>query len=40
MDELLAQDIRKLYEEYVEEMMAEGAWCGHAYATEYFADFR
>ena len=39
-NDLLAQDIRELYEEYINEMMAEGAWCGHAYATEYFADFR
>lgn len=39
MDRLLAQ-IRELYEEYVEEMMAEGAWCGHTYATCYFKDLR
>lgn len=40
MDKLLAQDIRKLYEEYVEEMMTESAWYGHSYATSYLSDIR
>lgn len=26
--------------EYINEMMAEGAWCGHAYATAYLRDMQ
>ncbi len=29
-----------LHVEFICEMQAEGAWCGHAYATEYFGDLR
>ena len=27
-------------EEYFNEMMAQGAWCGHMYAAEYFSGLR
>lgn len=29
-----------IIEEYINEMMAEGAWCGHAYATAYLRDIQ
>ena len=36
----MLDQILSLHVEYTNEIMAEGAWCGHAYATEYFADLR
>lgn len=36
----MKENIKDLYEEYYSEMMAEGAWSGHAYAAEYLADLR
>ncbi len=34
------EDILDLYEEYCEEMSAQGAWSGHAYAATYFSNLR
>ena len=36
----MKEKIKDLYEEYYSELMAEGAWGGHAYAAEYLSDLR
>ncbi len=36
----MKEKIIHLYEEYYSEMMAEGAWCGHEYATAYLEDLK
>jgi len=38
--EQLCEKILEMEVEYYNEMMAEGAWGGHAYAPEYFKGFR
>ncbi len=34
------KNIVSMHVEFIYEMQAEGAWCGHVYATEYFSDLR
>ncbi len=36
----LPEKIISLHLKYINEMMAEGAWCGHCYATTYFSYLR
>ena len=31
-------EAKAVYEEYIDEMIAEGAWCGHSYPQEYLHD--
>ena len=40
METELYEKVIDLNVKYINEMMAEGAWCGHVYATEYFSDIR
>lgn len=40
MSQKIYSEIVDLYTEYINEILAEGAWCAHAYATEYLSDLR
>ena len=40
LKEQILKELMEIEMEYYNEMLAEGAWCGHTYATEYFSKLR
>lgn len=40
LKEQILKEFMEIEMEFHHEMMAEGAWCGHVYATEYFSKLR